>query len=90
MVGKKSGKALLREEGLERTDNGMKQSSWPDVPMINQKNYYTYVTLWSLLPFQAQSFPPQTTRLDITCRGVSPSFRAQIVSSRADLRIASI
>lgn len=41
MVGKKSGKALLREEGLERTDNGMKQSSWPDVPMINQKNYYT-------------------------------------------------
>jgi actin-related protein 8 len=45
MVGKKSGKALLREEGLERTDNGMKQSSWPDVPMINQKNYYTYVTL---------------------------------------------
>ncbi|TVY36203.1 putative actin-related protein, partial [Lachnellula subtilissima] len=41
MVGKKSGKALLREEGLERTDNGMKQSSWPDVPMVNQKNYYT-------------------------------------------------
>ncbi|KAH6681550.1 hypothetical protein B0J14DRAFT_623453 [Halenospora varia] len=41
MVGKKSGKALLREEGLARTDNGMKQSSWPEVPMINQKNYYT-------------------------------------------------
>jgi actin-related protein 8 len=60
MVGKKSGKALLREEGkrdffktikskltrfagLARTDNGMKQTSWPEVPMINQKNYYTYV-----------------------------------------------
>ncbi|RFU33520.1 hypothetical protein B7463_g2794, partial [Scytalidium lignicola] len=41
MVGKKSGKALLREEGLERTDNGMRQTSWPEVPMINQKNYYT-------------------------------------------------
>lgn len=27
--------------GLERTDNGMKQSSWPDVVPINQKNYYT-------------------------------------------------
>lgn len=63
MVGKKSGKALLREEGklisewilinvltcwilgLERTDNGMKQSSWPEVQMINQKNYYTFVPL---------------------------------------------
>lgn len=22
----------------------MKQSSWPDVAAINQKNYYTYVT----------------------------------------------
>jgi hypothetical protein len=61
MVGKKSGKALLREEGkgfvkdkllfssshvligLARTDNGMKQTSWPEVQMINQKNYYTYV-----------------------------------------------
>ncbi|CZR54568.1 related to actin-like protein [Phialocephala subalpina] len=41
MVGKKSGKALLREEGLQRTDNGMKQSSWPEIQMINQKNYYT-------------------------------------------------
>ncbi|KAH8587680.1 hypothetical protein B0O99DRAFT_665292 [Bisporella sp. PMI_857] len=41
MVGKKSGKALLREEGLERTDNGMKQSSWPEPTITNQKNYYT-------------------------------------------------
>lgn len=40
MVGKKSGKALLREEGLERTDNGMDLTSWPVVPAINQKNYY--------------------------------------------------
>jgi actin-related protein 8 len=41
MVGKKSGKALLREEGLERTDNNMKLTSWPEVSAINQKNYYT-------------------------------------------------
>ncbi|QKX60674.1 uncharacterized protein TRUGW13939_07820 [Talaromyces rugulosus] len=41
MVGKKSGKALLRDEGLERTDNNMDLSSWPVVAPINQKNYYT-------------------------------------------------
>lgn len=60
MVGKKSGKALLREEGmndhssifkldtaeqgiagLERTDNNMDLTTWPQVNMINQKNYYT-------------------------------------------------
>lgn len=40
MVGKVSERVLLRE-GLERTDNGMKLSSWPDVTPINQKNYYT-------------------------------------------------
>jgi len=41
MVGKKSGKALLREEGLERTDNNMDLTSWPVIIPINQKNYYT-------------------------------------------------
>ncbi|KAK5056001.1 hypothetical protein LTR84_012552 [Exophiala bonariae] len=41
MVGKKSGKALLREEGLERTDNNMDLTSWPTIIPINQKNYYT-------------------------------------------------
>ena len=61
MVGKKSKDKLLREEGmkrpppatfrgspstgLQRQDNGMKQTSWPDIPMINQKNYYTYVSI---------------------------------------------
>ncbi|KAK2628362.1 hypothetical protein QTJ16_003008 [Diplocarpon rosae] len=57
MVGKKSGKALLREEGLERTDNGMKQSSWPEVPMINQKNYYTEYMKRDdqILPFRLQN-----------------------------------
>ncbi|KAJ5112511.1 hypothetical protein N7532_000556 [Penicillium argentinense] len=40
MVGKKSGKAL-RDEGLERTDNNMDLSSWPQIAAINQKNYYT-------------------------------------------------
>ena len=28
--------------GLERTDNDMSLTSWPQVQMINQKNYYTY------------------------------------------------
>ncbi|CAN9302566.1 unnamed protein product [Alternaria alternata] len=41
MVGKKSGRAQLREEGLERTDNNMDLTTWPQVGMINQKNYYT-------------------------------------------------
>ena len=41
MVGKKSGKARLREEGLERTDNNMDLTSWPQIIPINQKNYYT-------------------------------------------------
>lgn len=31
----------MRLIGLERTDNGMKLTSWPDVTPINQKNYYT-------------------------------------------------
>ena len=64
MVGKRSGKALLREEGkrhpqyllhvdcalradetllagLERTDNNMDLTTWPQINPINQKNYYT-------------------------------------------------
>ncbi|KAF2761139.1 actin-related protein [Pseudovirgaria hyperparasitica] len=41
MVGKKSGKAMMREEGLAKTDNGLDLSTWPQVNMINQKNYYT-------------------------------------------------
>jgi len=41
MVSKKSGRAQLREEGLERTDNNMDLTTWPQVGMINQKNYYT-------------------------------------------------
>ncbi|POR38738.1 Putative actin-related protein 8 [Tolypocladium paradoxum] len=40
MVGKVSERVLLRE-GLERTDNGMRLTTWPDVTPINQKNYYT-------------------------------------------------
>ena len=34
---------LILLTGLERTDNGMKLTSWPDVVPINQKNYYTFV-----------------------------------------------
>jgi actin-related protein 8 len=38
---KKTTTALLKEEGLERTDNNLRTHSWPVIPMINQKNYYT-------------------------------------------------
>ncbi|KAF2843345.1 actin-like ATPase domain-containing protein [Patellaria atrata CBS 101060] len=41
MVGKRSGKAQMREEGLEKTDNNLDITTWPVVNMINQKNYYT-------------------------------------------------
>lgn len=34
---------LIFDIGLERTDNNMELSSWPQIPAINQKNYYTYV-----------------------------------------------
>jgi len=27
--------------GLQRTDNNMEFTTWPQVNMINQKNYYT-------------------------------------------------
>jgi actin-related protein 8 len=27
--------------GLEKTDNSLELTSWPQVSMINQKNYYT-------------------------------------------------
>jgi hypothetical protein len=30
--------------GLQRTDNNMEFTTWPQVNMINQKNYYTCVT----------------------------------------------
>ncbi|KMW66763.1 hypothetical protein BDDG_11715 [Blastomyces dermatitidis ATCC 18188] len=43
MVGKKSGASgeMLRKEGLARFNNNMGLTSWPQVPPINQKNYYT-------------------------------------------------
>lgn len=30
--------------GLQRTDNNMEFTTWPQVNMINQKNYYTSVS----------------------------------------------
>jgi actin-related protein 8 len=36
-----NGRLLIAKTGLERTDNNMDLSTWPQVPMINQKNYYT-------------------------------------------------
>lgn len=41
MVGRKSGRAANKEEGLQRTDNSFGFSTWPVANMINQKNYYT-------------------------------------------------
>lgn len=35
--------------GLERTDNNLELSTWPQVNMINQKNYYTSVPSIRLL-----------------------------------------
>ncbi|KAI9669615.1 MAG: actin-like protein arp8 [Alyxoria varia] len=40
MPGRKGARGA-RDEGLERTDNQMEFASWPQVSMINQKNYYT-------------------------------------------------
>lgn len=47
-------RSLLTElsfAGLERTDNNMELSSWPQIAPINQKNYYTYV-----YPFRIERF----------------------------------
>ncbi|KAJ9649553.1 actin-like protein arp8 [Coniosporium apollinis] len=41
MPGKRSNRAIARDEGLERTDNNLDLTTWPQVNMINQKNYYT-------------------------------------------------
>ena len=38
---KKSERTLQREQGLERTDNELPLTSWPEPNPINQKNYYT-------------------------------------------------
>lgn len=40
--------------GLQRTDNNMDITSWPQVSMINQKNYYTQVSpKFSILDLQS-------------------------------------
>lgn len=36
-------KQIIIAIGLQRTDNNMLHTTWPQVNMINQKNYYTYV-----------------------------------------------
>ena len=38
---KKPDKPVQKEQGLERTDNGLPLTSWPEPSIINQKNYYT-------------------------------------------------
>lgn len=51
--------------GLERTDNNMELTTWPQVNMINQKNYYTSVTPsccevgYIVLVAHIRSFPVQ-------------------------------
>lgn len=46
--------------GLQRTDNNMEFTTWPQVNMINQKNYYTCVRFPHLLRaiFDLTSFTP--------------------------------
>lgn len=70
--------------GLERTDNGMKQTSWPEVSMINQKNYYTFVNYRSSrLPSDlvhsllSASYSPLFQSTVIPCYGVSFSLPGQ-------------
>ncbi|KAJ5032229.1 uncharacterized protein L3040_008838 [Drepanopeziza brunnea f. sp. 'multigermtubi'] len=88
MVGKKSGKALLREEGLERTDNGMKQSSWPEVPMINQKNYYTEYMKRDdqILPYRLQ----HEANRDRMIRNAKDRDRALARTSHTDVPILTL
>ncbi|CAG8950617.1 hypothetical protein HYFRA_00002826 [Hymenoscyphus fraxineus] len=85
MVGKKSGKALLREEGLARTDNGMKQTSWPDIPMINQKNYYTDFMKREdqILPFRLQ----QEANTDKMIRNAKDKDRALARTGNTDVPV---
>ena len=35
--------------GLERTDNNLDLTNWPQITPINQKNYYTFVMMLYLL-----------------------------------------
>jgi hypothetical protein len=39
--------------GLERTDNDLDLTSWPQVNMINQKNYYTCVVSCASVVYSA-------------------------------------
>jgi hypothetical protein len=57
--------------GLERTDNGMKQTSWPEVSMINQKNYYTSVTHISKRYFHKMLFVLSIVGYMKSCRTTS-------------------
>lgn len=58
--------------GLERTDNNMELSSWPQIPPINQKNYYTYVVrlhhgaFGGALLGQGAKYVPVTTLREMT------------------------
>ncbi|XMA08552.1 hypothetical protein WAI453_001343 [Rhynchosporium graminicola] len=85
MVGKKSGKALLREEGLERTDNNMRQSTWPEIAMINQKNYYTEYMKRDdqVLPFRLQ----QEANRDKMIRNAKDKDRALARTGNTDVPI---
>jgi hypothetical protein len=68
--GKKSGRTLMREEGLERTDNGLKQTSWPEAYPINQKNYYTYASSLSCFLrgiWDFSHFVPFSLQRPLTC-----------------------
>jgi hypothetical protein len=65
--------------GLQRTDNNMEFTTWPQVNMINQKNYYTCVTLSTLSSRHLTSLLPSRRRIapppKVTCNGRTQSAR---------------
>lgn len=62
---------LLLPIGLERTDNNMDLSSWPQVPAINQKNYYTYAVESDYMTIIRAATDPPTCALGTTSRGMT-------------------
>ncbi|KAI9166631.1 putative actin-related protein [Paramyrothecium foliicola] len=86
MVGKVSERVLLRE-GLERTDNGMRLSNWPDVTPINQKNYYTYVKARKLQYYRTKALPRDYMKRDdqvLALRLQSDATRDKLVQTARD------
>jgi hypothetical protein len=59
--------------GLQRTDNNMEFTTWPQVNMINQKNYYTCVTF----PHLPTTIPDLTSFTPSSLSRTSPCIQGQ-------------